>query len=334
MDERLGEAPRRDRVDWSDQVDSILGGDLCVAFGYLTPAGGAVVVPVTTLGARDRGAGTVTTSSSFGMWKKFTRIDHDPHVGLAYHAREHGSASGEAFVLAQGEASFPRQADASWLTPETLQAMSTMLLPMKTGKVWQWIGREYYFQRVPITVDVGRMTAWPDDTATEPSEVDGDPWPPGSPASQSPPGKGTGSRVRMSKVAKRLDRARHTLIGFKDSDGSVTIRPVTAGVDGDSLLLAGPGIPKGSRRAGLLAHWFEKHLNGQGSAVLTGWLECDDGTARYYPHTMAGYSVPASALVFSLASGLSAKAGYRKAVKLGLVVDGQWQGNPERGLSP
>lgn len=315
----------QDPAPWPEDVEPILGGDLCVAFGYLTPAGGAVVLPVTTVGMHDSEKGTVTTTSSFGLWKKFTRIERDPHVALAYHAREHGLAQGDEYVLVQGQASFPTRPDLSLFPPEMMVATFERLLPMKTGKVWRWIGREYYEYRVPITVEVERVTCWHDDRSGSPSTVSGVAQPSEGPPSQEPPSGGTSARVSLRKVAKRLARARHTLLGYRDSDGAVTIRAVTAEVHDGALRIEGAHLPAGCRRAGLLAHWFEPRLDGQGAAVLTGWFECEDGVGRYFPHTDAGYAVPTSALLFHLGSGLTAKMGYRKAVKLGLIRDGEWQ---------
>ena len=55
---------------WSDEVDEILGGDLAAGFAYLTPAKGVVITPMAPLGIRDRERGTVTLSTSLGLWKK------------------------------------------------------------------------------------------------------------------------------------------------------------------------------------------------------------------------------------------------------------------------
>ncbi len=90
------------RVSWPDEVDRVLGGDLTAALAYVTPAGGTVVAGVSPCGLRDRDAGTVTFTTSFGFGKKLERIERDPHVALAYHAREHGLADGPLFVLVQG----------------------------------------------------------------------------------------------------------------------------------------------------------------------------------------------------------------------------------------
>src|ERR671939_179721 len=91
-------------VGWDDAVDAILDGDLTAGIGYRTPAGGVVVQAVAPIGLRDREAGTVGFTTSFGFSKKLERIAADPRVALAFHAREHGTAPGTAFVLVQGRA--------------------------------------------------------------------------------------------------------------------------------------------------------------------------------------------------------------------------------------
>ena len=80
---------------WSDNDDAIIGGDLTAALAYATPAGGAVLTPVAPIGMRDRNARTVAFTTSLGFGRKLERIAANPRVALAYHAREHGFASGE-----------------------------------------------------------------------------------------------------------------------------------------------------------------------------------------------------------------------------------------------
>ena len=91
---------------WSDADDAIIGGDLTAALAYLTPAGGAVVTAVAPIGLRDREARTVGFTTSLGFGRKLDRIRANPRVALAYHAREHGFATGSRFVLVQGEAHY------------------------------------------------------------------------------------------------------------------------------------------------------------------------------------------------------------------------------------
>ena len=100
---------------WSDVDDEIIGGDLTAALAYLTPAGGVVLTPVAPIGLRDRDAGTVGFTTSLGFGRKLDRIDEDPRVALAYHAREHGFATAPRFVLVQGSATYDAHPDREYL---------------------------------------------------------------------------------------------------------------------------------------------------------------------------------------------------------------------------
>src|SRR5919108_6528475 len=123
-------------VSWPDDVDRILAGDLTAALAYLTPAGGAVVTPVSPIGLRDREAGTVTFTTSLGLGKKLERIERDPHVALAYHAREHGFASGRQYVLVQGTASANRTPDRGYLEKEIGPQAERFMGPRKEGRLF------------------------------------------------------------------------------------------------------------------------------------------------------------------------------------------------------
>jgi Pyridoxamine 5'-phosphate oxidase len=96
---------------WSDLDDEIFGGDLTAALAYATPAGGAVVTPISPMGLRDRPSATVGFTTSLGFGRKLERIRSNPRVALAYHAREHGFATGTRFVLVQGTASYDAEPD-------------------------------------------------------------------------------------------------------------------------------------------------------------------------------------------------------------------------------
>src|SRR6202142_2489602 len=100
---------------WSDLDDEIIGGDLTAALAYATPAGGAVVTAVAPIGLRDRDAGTVGFTTSLGFGRKLDRIKQNPRVALAYHAREHGFATGPRYVLVQGIATYDAHPDPSFL---------------------------------------------------------------------------------------------------------------------------------------------------------------------------------------------------------------------------
>src|SRR5688572_19615105 len=91
-------------VTWDDDVDEVLAGDLTAALGYRTPAGGVVVQAVAPIGLRDRQAGTVGFTTSLGFSKKLKRIERDPRVAMAFHAREHGASASGCYVLVQGRA--------------------------------------------------------------------------------------------------------------------------------------------------------------------------------------------------------------------------------------
>ena len=91
-------------VTWDDEVEKVLAGDLTAALGYRTPAGGVVVQAVAPIGLRDREAGTVGFTTSLGFSKKLERIEHDPRVAMAFHAREHGRCNSASYVLLQGRA--------------------------------------------------------------------------------------------------------------------------------------------------------------------------------------------------------------------------------------
>src|SRR3954451_3046856 len=94
-------------VEWTDEIDGILGGDLTAGLAYVTPAGGAVVAAVAPVGLRDREAGTVSFTTSFGCARTLTEPRHNPRVALAFHAREHGADGASAsprYVLVQGGA--------------------------------------------------------------------------------------------------------------------------------------------------------------------------------------------------------------------------------------
>src|SRR5207245_5965950 len=133
---------------WFDVEDAVIGGDLTAALAYATPAGGAVLTPVAPLGLRDRDAGTVTFTTSLGFGRKLERIDADPKIALAYHAREHGFASGSAFVVVQGTASYDANPDREVLETRVRPASTRFLGPPRTGVFWgRWL-RAYYEARV------------------------------------------------------------------------------------------------------------------------------------------------------------------------------------------
>src|SRR3954465_4921473 len=96
-------------VQWPDALDEIIGGDLTAALAYVTPAGGAVATAVAPIGLRDRVEGPVSFTTCRGFGRKLQRIERDPRVALAYHAREHGLSTSSRYVLVQGSASVVKE---------------------------------------------------------------------------------------------------------------------------------------------------------------------------------------------------------------------------------
>src|SRR6478672_2042036 len=102
-------------ISWPDEVDEVIGGDLAAGVVYATPAKGVVIAPMAPLGLRDRERGTVTVTTSLGLWKKLDRIRSNPSVAIAFHARDHADTDRPEFVLVQGNATFSPTPDRAWL---------------------------------------------------------------------------------------------------------------------------------------------------------------------------------------------------------------------------
>jgi hypothetical protein len=191
--------------------------------------------------------------------------------------------------------------------------------PPKEGFFWdRWL-QEYYADRVPVTVTVERIVAWPDQTCKGEPAVFGAPMPPTPPPSQAPPGKGTGPRVDSERAAKRLQKTDHELLAYIDGDRLPVIVPVEvtgAGDEGIRIAVAEGLLPSGSRRAGLLGHSYRAQLTGLTARQHTGWLEVahpDGRQGLYAPHTEQGFRAPSNKTLLLLANGLLAKRGLRKA---------------------
>ena len=122
-------------VSWPDHVDEIFGADMTAALGYATPAEGAVVMAVAPVGLRDRQAGWVGFTTSLGFGKKLDRIERDPHVALAFHAREHGTSHSQRYVLVQGRAEIVPDPDEALLTLVWDEAVG-VLGPAKRGRLF------------------------------------------------------------------------------------------------------------------------------------------------------------------------------------------------------
>jgi hypothetical protein len=295
---------------WSDEVDAVLAGDMTAAFGYLTPAGGAVVTAVAPVGLRDRDQGTVTFTTSLGLGKKLERIARDPRVAMAYHARDHGFASGDSFVLVQGRCRPVPPADPDWNERVLGPASARFMGPPRRGPFWdRWL-KEYYADRVPVTVDVERVVVWPALDCSGDPVVNGIDRP-GAPEPQAAPKKGTGPRLDAEKAARKLARMPHVLVAWREADGfPAVVAARVQGAGGEGIGLGSEaGLPAGGRRAGVLGHSYEAKLVGLRARQHTGWLE--DGL--YAPHTVSAFRAPSNKTLLLLANGLLAKRGLRKA---------------------
>src|SRR6059058_6194364 len=130
-------------VQWPDAVDEVIGGDLTAALAYVTPAGGAVVTAVAPIGFRDRDAGTVSFTTSLGFGRKLERIEKDPRLALAYHARDHGHSTSPRYVLVQGDASVVKEPDREYLEFIGHQATPYLGEPRR-GFFWdRWLSAYY-----------------------------------------------------------------------------------------------------------------------------------------------------------------------------------------------
>ncbi len=309
-------------VSWPDTVDEILAGDLTAALSYSTPAKGAVPSAVAPIGMHDRDAGSVAFTTSLGFGKKLERIEADPRISLAYHAREHGRSDRPEFVLVDGRA-IPDHGQSQARKDDIRERATDFLGGPKSGLFWDRWMREYYLVRVPVDVEVERLTVWPDLSCAGEPEVIGAPLP-GPPQPQSPPKKGTAPRIDVGKAAAKLGELPHLLVSYVRADGYPAVVPVelrSAGEAGFELAAARHDlIPSGGRRAGLLGHSYKPKLVGLVSQVYTGWLEsAGDGTAVYSPHTEGGFKAPANKTLLALGNGYLAKRGYKKARREGAV---------------
>jgi hypothetical protein len=310
-------------VQWSDAVDEPLAGDLTAALAYVTPAGGAVVTAVAPIGLRDRDAGTVSFTTSLGFGRKLQRIERDPRVALAYHAREHGHSESSRYVLVQGRASVVKEPDQEYL--EFIGRQATPFMgPPRRGVFWdRWLAA-YYADRVPVHVQVERIVSWPDLRCEGKPEVHGATLPDEPPPAQKPPAKGTGPRLDSARAGTAASKLPHQLIALRGGDGYPVVAPVrVTGADRGAIRLeAAAGLlPRGGRRAGLLAHDYRAKLIGLAARQHTGWLEVEDGSdgsrALYAPHTGSAFRAPANKTLLLLGNGYLARKGLKEARKRG-----------------
>src|SRR5436190_4816647 len=301
-------------VDWPDAIDEVIAGGLTAAVSYITPAGGAVVTAVAPIGLRDRSAGTVSFTTSLGFGRKLDRIEKDPRVALAFHAREHGHSSSPRYVLVQGSATVVKEPDRDYLEFIGRQATPFLGEPRR-GVFWdRWLSA-YYSDRVPVHIDVHRIVSWPELRCAGEPEVHGAPLPEPS-APQEPPKKGTGPRVDCVRAGRALATLPHQLLAFRGGDGHPVVVPVRVrAADGGGVeISAAEGLlPAGGRRAGMLAHEYKPELIGLAARQHTGWLEVDGGRALYAPHTSSAFRAPANKTLLLLGNGYLARRGLKQA---------------------
>jgi hypothetical protein len=310
-----------DAVEWSDEVQDVMVGDLTAAVAYVTPAGGAVVTTISPLGIVDRASGTVGFTTSLGFSKKLEHILRNPRVAICYHAREHGFSASRSLVLAQGSASVDLKPSPARLTALKPQVARYLGEPPH-GPIWDWILREYHQERVFVGIHVERVVTWPGLSAAGAMSIFGAQWPP-TPDSQPVPAKGGGPRVNVAKTAKRLGALPHLLVAFRGADGHPVILPVRMiGEDHEGIRLEAPEglLPEGARRAGLMAHRYNPRCAGLTVQFCTGWLEVSGNSTLYAPHTFRALSAPAMKTVRMLGNGLLAKHGLRQARRHGTLA--------------
>lgn len=330
MSEMSGGAPARPRgAGWSEEADAVIGGDLATALAYATPAGGAVVAPITTSGVRDREAGTVTLTTSLAFGRKLERIRRANRVALAFHAREHGFAEGPSFVLVQGRASIGWAAEREERHAQRAALGGGMMrffgMP-RQGRFWAWWMREYYLERVPVTVGVERVSLWADPAAGGVATVHGTPPPAAAPGPQDEPRGGAGPRLPAPGAGRRLRRLPHLLLGWVGADGYPAVAPVSvAGEDREGLDLLDPSgaVPPGERRAGLVGHDFGPGLTGLRVQQHTGWLRVSGDGIRYAPHTEHRNRTPRGSRGTQLVNGGRAKLGLRRERRAGNLEGGR-----------
>jgi hypothetical protein len=253
-----------------------------------------------------------------GFSKKLDRIAADPRVAMAFHAREHGTATGTRYVLAQGTARvIAKPSDAQRRVVR--EHATDHLGPPKEGLFWdRWL-REYYVSRVPVEVTVTRILTWPTlDAAGLPQVAAGEPLPAQEAEPQRPPKRGVAPRIDVARAARRLRSTTHTLLGYAGADGAPVVVPVELGAEdeGGLVVTSATPLPPRGRRAGLLGHTYRARLIGLETRQHTGWLEVgEDAGARYAPHTETGYRAPANKTLLLLLNGALAKKGVKQAAK-------------------
>lgn len=272
-----------------------------------------MVTSVSPVGLGSREAGLLGFTTSLGFPRKLERILSNPRVSLAYHTREHGFATSNSYVLAQGIASVDLRPVRERLD-ELMRAAVPFLGETRRGPLWDWV-REYHQERVFVDVSVEWVAVWKDLAARGARTVTGTTWPQ-PPLEQKTPKNGTGPRVDVAAVTRQIRRLPHRLLAYRGADGFPVIVPVrVASHDGAGLHLDVPGglLPPGGRRAGFLAYAFQPQCVGLGMRTLTGWLTVTEEGTIYAPHTSRGLAAPPYKNLLTVSNGLLAKYGLWRA---------------------
>ncbi len=308
-------------IGWPDEVDQIIGGDLAAGVVYADPR----------QGRRDRADGAARPARP--------RARHRHRDDLARPLEEARPDPLEPVRRDRLPRSRPRRhrppgvrsrpgkgdlldhPDRAWL--ESIGSeWEHFLGPIRRGPAGKWL-EVYYWQRVAIEIDVSRVVVWPDLGCRGRARRPRRPAARGgavavgaeerhrSAAERRPARQGD---RRPPPLPARLDRRRRPADG-----GGGFRRPGGAGPDGVELVIPDSVRPEGARRAGLTAHEFKPRMIGQEQHIYTGWLDVAGDRAVYAPHTRAGYKLPASKTLFTLAAGGGTRAGIRKAREKGLA---------------
>src|SRR5918999_1222374 len=294
---------------WPAEAAGVVGGDQVVALAYLTPARGVVLLPLSNTGLCDRSAGRVTLTPPVGGGGESPPIQASPRIALAYHTRAHGFARGQHYVLLQGSASVGPLEDRTWIDRHR-DHWERFLGPRDVG-LWEPLLRAYHW-RIPVELEVGRAAAWPDLACRGWAGVEGPPFE--EPAGQRPPKNGTGPRIDHRKATRRAARLPNVLLGWAGADGFPVVVPVrVAGAADEGIILHAPAglLPQGGRRAGLLAHSFDRYTFGQNLSQHTGWLEVRGDRIVYAPHTERGYHLPSSRFLYRAGAAFVTNRGLR-----------------------
>ncbi|PXX57932.1 pyridoxamine 5'-phosphate oxidase [Nocardia tenerifensis] len=303
-----------------NELDAILDGDFVVALAQVTPLRGVVLAPVNSLGW-DADSRTFAFTSDLAAFRKLRRLERNPRVTVVFHAREHGTARGEDFVLVQGEASFSWHPNRDELRPFYRRPGTALGPDNLGGPLWNWWLGPFFWDRVVVRVKAHRVVAFPDRSCSGSAAVFGPPAPSRPPESQKSPANGTGPRVALGRVIKGLRPKPHRLLGWVGADGYPMVVPVRSVEQAaDRLTLTTPAglVPDGARRAGLTGHAFTAGTLGQSQVVLTGWLENDGATVRYAPHTRFAYRIPPSRWPWRIVLGAATRIGLERARRDGV----------------